>query len=289
MTDLTSISCDRFDELLPELLEGSLAPHDRRAAELHQADCDRCNSLVRDLDGIRTEASALPALRPSRDLWSGIASRIEAPVVALVPRAEPVAARRRAPWRSVAAAAILVAATAGITHQLTVRAMAPERTVAAAASPGTNAGRVEAVPADVPAPLAGAVAKDDAPVPIRPPLPKDPPQQQRASAPLPSALASATPERRATAQPVGAAAASAVYDREVAMLRGVLEERRSALDPATIAILENNLTVIDRAILESREALRRDPASSLLSRQLDLALEKKLRLLRTAALLPSRS
>lgn len=288
MTDFTSISCDRFDELLPELLEGSIAPHDRRAAELHEADCDRCASLVHDLQDIRTEAAALPALQPSRDLWSGIASRIEAPVVPLVPRAEQAAVRRRAPWRSVAAAAILVAATAGITHQLTVRGMAPERTVAAAPSPGTNAATVPGVVAG-PAPLAGAVARDDAPVPIRPPVPKDPPQQQRASAPAPSALASAAPERRATAMPVGAAAASAVYDREVAMLRGVLEERRSALDPATIAILENNLNVIDRAILESREALRRDPASSLLSRQLDLALEKKIQLLRTAALLPSRS
>ena len=288
MTDFTTISCDRFDALLPDLLEGTLAPHDRRAAELHQAGCDRCASLVRDLDEIRTQAAALPALRPSRDLWQDVAARIEAPVVPLAPRAEQAAARRRAPWRAVAAAAVLVVATAGITHQLTVRAMAPGRTVAATAGPVTGAGPDQV--AAEPAPLAGAVARDDAPVPVKPPLPKDPPQQQRASAPALSALASATPEpRRATALPVAAAAASAVYDREVAMLRGVLEERRSALDPATIAILEQNLGVIDRAILESREALRRDPASSLLSRQLDLALEKKLQLLRTAALLPSRS
>jgi hypothetical protein len=83
--------------------------------------------------------------------------------------------------------------------------------------------------------------------------------------------------------------ASAVYDREVELLRQVIEQRRGALDPATIAIVEQNLTLIDRAIAESRDALRRDPASSLLSRQLDLALEKKVQLLRRAAMLPART
>ena len=309
MTDFTTISCDRFDELLPDLLEGTLSPRDRQAAELHQADCDRCAALVLDLDGIRAGAAALPTLRPSRDLWSGIAERIEAPVVALAPRAERTATpRRAAPWRSVAAAAALVALTAGVTHQVTVRAMRPDAGIAAApaasgartpapgiapagsASPGTPVERQPSAsePAMVAANAAGR--RDDVPPPR--PLPKDPPQRRLAPAPtepVPAALASAPRASNAIPASAPATAASAVYDREVELLRQVLDQRRRTLDPATIAIVEQNLDLIDRAIGESRDALRRDPASSLLSRQLDLALEKKVQLLRRAAMLPART
>lgn len=287
MTDFISISCDRFDELLPDLLEGTLSPRDRQAAELHQADCDRCAALVQDLDDIRSSAAALPSLSPSRDLWSGIAGRIEAPVVPLVPRTEPaVAQRRRLPWRSVAAAAALVAVTAGITHQVTLRSV---RSVAA--SPAAAPSRTEPAAADAqPGELARSTQPtyEDAPPPVKPPLPKDPPQ--RTIAARPSAPASASP-RATNAVPVSGPAAkgAAVYDREVELLHEVLQQRRGTLDPATVAIVEQNLLLIDRAITESREALRRDPGSSLLSRQLDLAMEKKIQLLRRAAMLPART
>lgn len=299
MTDFTDISCERFDELLPDLLEGTLSPRDRQAAELHRADCDRCLALVADLDDLRAGAAALPTLRPSRDLWAGIAERIEAPVVPLVPRAEPAAAPRgRAAWRTVAAAAALVALTAGITHQVTVRTMRPELVAEAPSSPGAALRvpgatvRPEGTPGDAQGnePVLAAGRRDDVPAPVRPPVPKEPPQRRLAERGTAPAPAGSLP-RAANAMPVSAAraATNAVYDREVELLRGVLEQRRGALDPATITIVEQNLTLIDRAIAESREALRRDPASSLLSRQLDLALEKKIQLLRRAAMLPARS
>jgi hypothetical protein len=54
-----------------------------------------------------------------------------------------------------------------------------------------------------------------------------------------------------------------------------------------VAIIEKNLEIIDAAIAQSRAALARDPASMMLSEQLTHALDKKVELLRTAALLPA--
>ncbi len=76
--------------------------------------------LDADTRAIVRAAAELPNLKPTRDLWAGIAARIEAPVVALPvhrERAAPRVAPRVAPsWRRFAiAASLLVVATAGIT------------------------------------------------------------------------------------------------------------------------------------------------------------------------------
>ena len=76
------------------------------------------------------------------------------------------------------------------------------------------------------------------------------------------------------------------------LLRVRIDGRRllanGELDPVTVAVVENSLTQIDRAIRDARNALARDPASSFLTEQLNRALEKKLGVLRTAALLRAR-
>ena len=59
------------------------APPSVEPVEAHVASCVRCTALVRDLERIRAGAGELPELTPSRDLWSGIADRIETPVVPL--------------------------------------------------------------------------------------------------------------------------------------------------------------------------------------------------------------
>jgi hypothetical protein len=79
------------------------------------------------------------------------------------------------------------------------------------------------------------------------------------------------------------------YSRDVAQLRAIVTQRRTELDSSTIAVLEKNLELIDRAIAESRAALQRDPASEFLADQLARAMTKKVAILRTAALLPARS
>lgn len=75
-------------------------------------------------------------------------------------------------------------------------------------------------------------------------------------------------------------------EREIATLQTIVTERRSELDPRTVAVLEANLKLIDTAINESRAALASDPASQFLSSQFTRAYTSKLTLLRDAATLP---
>ena len=81
----------------------------------------------------------------------------------------------------------------------------------------------------------------------------------------------------------------ATYESEIATLHNIIETRRSDLDSGTVAVLEKNLKLIDQAIAESRAALAADPASTFLADRLDRAYDTKLTLLRSTALLPSRS
>ena len=84
-------------------------------------------------------------------------------------------------------------------------------------------------------------------------------------------------------------AADPVFAGEISKLRRIVRDRRSQLDPKTVAVLEQSIAVIDSAIAQSRAALAKDPASAFLATQLNHSLEKKVELLRTAALLPSRT
>jgi hypothetical protein len=82
---------------------------------------------------------------------------------------------------------------------------------------------------------------------------------------------------------------AADYDREVARLQLLLNQRRNQLDPTTVAVIEKNLLVIDVAIAECKKAIARDPASEFLIESLNQSLRAKVELMRTAALLPSRT
>jgi hypothetical protein len=79
--------------------------------------------------------------------------------------------------------------------------------------------------------------------------------------------------------------ASDVYEHEIAALRTIVNQRFAELDSSTVATLKRNLEIIDKAILDSREALAKDPNSRVLSSSLDRALESKLDLMRRLALL----
>ena len=86
-------------------------------------------------------------------------------------------------------------------------------------------------------------------------------------------------------RPIGLA--DAQYDAAVADLEQALAKGRGRLDKATIAIVEENLSIIDQAIAQARAALTSDPANSYLSGHLVEARRKKLDLLRRAAALAS--
>ncbi|HEY0971031.1 MAG TPA: zf-HC2 domain-containing protein, partial [Gemmatimonadales bacterium] len=98
-TTRDTIDCERFEELLPDYLEGTLPPAAAGSAETHRAACTGCATLADDLESIRDAAAALPAMEPSRDLWDGIESRIAAPVLPLEGAAATIA-RRPQPARA---------------------------------------------------------------------------------------------------------------------------------------------------------------------------------------------
>jgi len=273
------MTCEVFDAALPDYLEGTLDDAVRTKVEMHLRECVRCASLVRDIENIRKEASALPDLVPERDLWEGIEARIAAPVIPLATR--PERQRRFAPaWMGVAAAALIVS-TAGITYMLTARSFAPDQRASAASTTQTPS-QTQAQPqpsASIPEPTNTSVAAAS--------------QQlggnsrggsgqigvtQRAG--VPARLASQTAQADRSQSEV-------IYGREIALLQKIVSQRKTQLDSSTVAIIERNLEIIDAAIEQSKAALAKDPASMLLSEQLTHALDKKVELLRTAALLPA--
>lgn len=267
---MTSMTCAQFDDQLAALMEGELPGEERKAVEAHATTCARCGQLLTELRGIVRDAAALPELTPSHDLWDGIEARIQAPVVELEHRQARGAGRRGPSWRvAAAAAAVLVALTALTTWQLAVDAddpLVPVERVAAtgpASQLDASTDSVETV-----APSGDAV-------------------ERATSTPRtanPAATAPATAVRNATTPTV-----ASLYDREIESLRNMLSSRRDELDTTTIRVLEENLTIIDRAIEQSRQALARDPNSTFLTDHLNDALGRKVELLRTATLLQSSS
>lgn len=272
-----AMDCTALDERLADYLEGDLDPATHRQAEAHVASCVRCSALVRDLDEIRAGAADLPELTPSTDLWSGIARRIDTPVLPFVERSAPpvpnVATRGRSfdRFKRAAIAAALVVVTAGVTYTLTVAqrgggtassTLAGNRPAASnpAATSGTDSARIQPLPASEPS-TGGAVAP----------------------------TAPGSEPTRPQSQPVLDAPGAATYSHEIDQLRTLFARNRAQLDPRTAAIIETNLKVIDEAIAQSKAALAQDPASRFLNKQLNSALDKKLELLRTAALLPNRT
>jgi anti-sigma factor RsiW len=76
------------------------------------------------------------------------------------------------------------------------------------------------------------------------------------------------------------AAAERDYEQAANALLEALQQRRPALKPETLATIEGNLEVIDRALAEVRLALAKDPDNPELSRMLVATHRKKVDVLR---------
>lgn len=247
-----TITCEHVDAVLSAWFEGDLADTERRAVDAHLRECLRCASLVRDLETISREAAKLPAVAPSRDLWEGIAARIEAPVVELKSRQAPQTSRRS--WRMAAAAVVLMAVSSGATYLLTTSDQRSAIGDQQAASANTQDSAITPPAAGAP----GVV------------IPKRP-----SSGSGSALLVSAEPS-----------APEILYDQEITRLRTILDQRRGDLDSTTVTAVEKSLKAIDQAITDARAALAGDASSQFLNAQLNRALEKKLGVLRRVALLP---
>ena len=271
------MTCDQFADQLAEYLEYSLDATTRVAMETHASSCDECGALLADLRKIQVGAAKLPELEPTRDLWSGIAARIETPVVEIkgnggrvelnggtVERwnggTRPRANRTSRVWIGLAAAGLVVA-TATITHEMTKRSIVTSRPVSVAQSTPVQPKPDTTTHSAQPTQIAG--------------IDSVPPFNRSTVPPSSARLASSKPSMEQT------------YDVEIDRLRAVLNRRRPQLDSATVAVIEHNLQVIDDAITQCKRALQKDPASRFLIESLNDAFDTKVQLLRTAATLPS--
>ena len=75
------------------------------------------------------------------------------------------------------------------------------------------------------------------------------------------------------------------YQNAIRGLETIVEEGQSTLDPEVTAVLTQNLTLIDDAIVESRAAAREEPANLAAGDSLLAALRQKLNLLQNTILL----
>ena len=288
------LTCAEFEAHLAEYWDEDLPATSRLACDTHASSCADCGRLLSDVASLRDQVAALPPLEPSRDLWVGIAERIDARVLPFeTPGAVAHAAPRRA-WRHPAmAAAALVLFTAGVTHMWTRRSF--ERPVVVAV----------ATPATVARPATSEPQQDTGFSPDRVAASSRAPTSAESGSGARAARGRGAPSGEAARPTAGSRATfvsnpgrvagapsvvgEPVYDREIVKLRAIVRERRSQLDPATVAVLEQSIAVIDSAIAQSRAALAREPASGFLVTRLNHSLEKKVELLRTAALLPART
>ena len=268
-----NVLCEEFGERLADLLERDVDEATRAELESHALSCAECGSLLADMRKLRIDASNLPELVPSHDLWEGVAQRIDAPVIPLR-GAETERFQRGSRWprwtAMAAAAAVLIALTSTSTYFITVHS--------GTASTKTTANGSRPVPDSTQLPSRASETRvatvTSAPDSARP----------GAAAPEPK-----TTPGTATVRLVSKPSAEQVYSSEIARLRTIVERRRTQLDPVTISVIERNLKVIDDAIAQCRLALAKDPASRFLMESLNNALETKVELLRTATMLPARS
>ena len=97
------MSHERYAELLNDFVDDRLAPDLRSETEAHIGQCPECSRDVEALRSLLADARRLPgSIEPSRDLWPGVASRLEG--------SRPRRRSRLRPRYAVAAVALLAVA-----------------------------------------------------------------------------------------------------------------------------------------------------------------------------------
>jgi anti-sigma factor RsiW len=234
---------DSWIDKMSDHIDGLLSEADARGLADHLDACAECRSIEMELRAVVAAAQAAPALEPNRDLWAGIAARIDnsAPGVSPPDHHESadrfrrqagtgrsaIARRFSFSMPQLAAAAIILMALSGSAVWLLT-------------------GPTDGTPV-----ASGTII-------------------QSASDPSGSIRAVAT-----AVPPVD-------YSEDIVELERALESNSAELDPATVEVIERSLEAINSAIADARAALAADPGNPYLHRQLDNTMRKKIAVLRRA-------
>ncbi len=109
-------TCEHVHGNLDDLVDGTLADSEAAVVRNHLAVCAPCRRAVEEATELRRHVRALPTqVAPTRDLWPGIALRIEAERVVPLTRRRPSWSQR---LRWLAAAAALVVVSSAVTAYL---------------------------------------------------------------------------------------------------------------------------------------------------------------------------
>lgn len=254
-----TFSCEQIEARASEFIDDELNASERVSFELHTAACHDCRTLIADLSAIRDDAAELPVLVPARDLWAGIESRIQPTVLPFT--AAPSVTARPSRWAISRSHVVLGGMAAALIGAVALGRWTASTSPESASSSPTVAPSAMVVRAPV-APVESLSAVESTSAPT-----------------VTAGGASVTPVAGAE-RPT----ARVTYQREIEALKTVMDEGGEFLDPTTKAIIESSLRTVDSAIAEARAALARDPRSGFLAEQLNKSLERKLGLLRTAAL-----
>jgi len=215
------------------------------ALQAHLATCARCAALEADLRAIRAAARALPAHEPAPHVWTSLAAAVAAAATAKVERGDDGGGRR-------VRAGILTGVLAGaLTDSASWRrAWQP---IAAAA-------------------MAVVVTATLAVVGTR----LEPLRQTPGSAPV---QARPSDPAEVDAAVTAVQQAEGEYIQAINGLEAITSRASDTIDQETADVLQASLTVVDRAIGESRAAVKEEPESQLAIASLFDALRRKLSLL----------
>ncbi len=127
---------DQFTTQLSAYLDGELTGPARARLDAHLSGCAECTALLADLRAIVAAAPHYPGRAPARDLWQGIADRLEEADVVPIARSRTRAvepAGRRFGWTQLIAASLATAVVGGGAAWLALRPTAQQPALVAAA------------------------------------------------------------------------------------------------------------------------------------------------------------
>jgi hypothetical protein len=246
----TAMNCEHYNQAIGELIDGTIAPARRRELDDHLASCESCRAVAADLRQIREVSARLPVHRPSERVWEHLSARLP---VALT---ESPGRTQDEPPRGGFFSALLT----------------PRWRLAWGGG------------------LAAAVA---ALVLVAVFLPRDRPTAPRvvattATRPQPAGSPSVHAGDADLVQSVESELRMATqhYEKAIGGLEQMATAGEGTLDPKVAGAIRQNLTVLDRAIGESRTALQNQPTNELAQESLFEAFRRKVGLLQdTVALI----
>lgn len=137
--------CRHYQDVIQELVDGTLGPVRRAELQTHLEQCDDCRALVDDLKKIRDAASALDRPAPPDHVWMQIAGRLrqEGRVTSAA-----LAPTRHTGWLALVAA-LVVAVGASIYVLLPMRSQQAATTASAPAGNATATDTVQSIADDL--------------------------------------------------------------------------------------------------------------------------------------------